>query len=167
MPRYGLTIAPYQYEVAPGVLLPMLRPSVSAEVAGLAVRPNCFLDTGAPLSVVSHTVGRLLRYTRVPVTNNPIPKFAHGQRLPPARADELLVWEGLPCELGVVSVSLRNVTSGETSGSLRLLAKFVLTPSRYANDAFVILGMAFLADNGAALRIDGQPWGAAGHLDVP
>jgi hypothetical protein len=168
MPRFALSFQAFDYEIAPASRLLMLRPVIEARLTQTGQQPHCFVDTGAALSVVSRSVAQTLPWTPRPVANDPIPRLRNGVLTPPPTpAAELLTWEGLPCELGELNVTLRNPRTGDLSSPLRLVAKFVQQPSRYFNNLFVILGMVFLLDNGVKLHVQGMPWGATGHLDVP
>lgn len=167
MPRFALSFPHIEYDLNGTDRLLALRPGVHAEVVGLQPGPRCFFDTGAPLSVVSYRVGRLLPWTPIPVTNDPLPRFEAGVRNGSVPAIDLLSWEGIPATLGTVDVSLRSRRTGATAGPLTLRAKFLQSPSRHFNDLFVLLGMSFLADNAGSLQVTAGPFAAGGHLDLP
>lgn len=166
MPRFRLSFPHVEYDVGSERLL-ILRPSIRAAIGGTDLTPYCFVDTGAPLSVVSYGVGRHLPWTPIPIANDPLPKYEAGVLSGTVSAADLLTWEGLRCEFGYTEVSLRDLRTGVTAGPLTLRAKFLQTPSRHFADLFVLLGMAFLADNQGSLSVAATPFAATGHLDLP
>jgi hypothetical protein len=111
---------------------------------------DCFIDTGAAVSVVSLPFKDLMRGRQV-VTFQP----------------ELRNWNGYPCEFGETTIQLHDEARRILSPPLALVGKFLRTPVPFHNDRFIILGMNFLMDNAARLEIAGQPWNLAGFLEMP
>jgi hypothetical protein len=172
MPRFVLDTTDLEYEFQPGQRLRVVRPTVRASIStdvGMQ-RPICIVDTGAPLSVVSWTVGGWLRsHARpVPVTNDPIPKYQNGILKDTTPQSALLSWDGSPCSLFTFDVSLTDTRTGVGSGPLEILAKWVQVPRPdIFNDQFILLGMHFFVANSCTLDLSAQPWGMSGGIGTP
>jgi hypothetical protein len=110
---------------------------------------DCFVDTGAAVSVVSWSLRREFAWKQIR-TSHP----------------ELSLWNGVPSDFGETSIRLIDRVRLATSLPLRVVAKFVRTPLAFHNDRFIILGLNFLMDNAAKLEIAGQPWNLAGYLEL-
>lgn len=111
---------------------------------------DCFIDTGAAVSVISWPLRRELSWR------------------PISAADpELRAWNEHPCDLGETVLRLFDRTRRLISAPLPVVAKFLRTPVTFHNDRFIILGLNFLMDNGGRLEVAGQPWNLAGYVEVP
>src|SRR5688572_33501110 len=75
MPWFALRPDQTEYEIAPGRRLASFRATIEVRVAPApSLRPYCFVDTGAPFSVVSQTVAAALtpHLTWLPVPVGPV-----------------------------------------------------------------------------------------------
>ena len=125
------------------------------------------IDTGAPLSVMSYSVGKSLHHALRPVavTNNPLPKFQNGQPSGTVPQSSILEWDHAPTRLVELDVRLIDSVTGDQTGLLTLLAKWVQRPRpEVFNDKFILLGMHFLAINAGSLELKTQPWGMSGSI---
>lgn len=114
-------------------------------------RTACFLDTGAPLSVVTHDLTRKAPWIPWP---GPYRGAAHRPFSP--------IWEGLPCVFGEAFIALFDPNRRGAFRMCRLVAKFVQQPHpRISNQ--ILLGLNFLTDNAATLELTGTP-ALAGEL---
>lgn len=115
---------------------------------------DCYLDTGAPLSVVTHDLARGVPWT-------PWPGPYHN----PAGGAVSIAWDGLPCVLGEAPIALLDPGRPGAYRVCRLVGKFVQQPHpRLSN--LVLLGLNFLTDNAATLEVTGSPI-LAGELRFP
>ena len=169
MPRISLNLTRHEYNIGTG-LPPIIayRPCIRLEwTMSQFLRPTCFIDSGAPISIVSYSVARMIPYRRVKISNDPIPMQDHLGNASFVSRVGFEFWEGLPAELGEIDTSVFDSQSQMRYGPYRLLAKFVKQPSPFYNDLFVILGMSFLAENNGKLEISGSPWNMTGSLELP
>ncbi len=169
MPDFALVSPDVEYVLATSRIR-ILRPHVQAEF-GVATgfrQISCFVDTGAPLSILSRGLIALLGAVPRPVSvPDPFARFVGGRPAGDVPAASLLSWEGVACELLEVDLILMN-SAGHVTGPLTVLAKVPLTARpHYFNDLFAILGMHFLAANAATLILNTSPWGIAGTLTIP
>jgi hypothetical protein len=168
MPVIPLECRSAVYVTDLGVLVRAWRPYVdarfvTAQVQRTPVAYDCFMDTGAGLSVIPYSLwhGRNLSWTAV------------GRQLTQGGASSptALQWQGIDCELRSALVYLvdRGKPSVQT-GPLVVVAKFALRPHTgplaFLENA-VLLGMNFLADNQATLVIQGAAASLAGQLSIP
>src|SRR3954453_4254858 len=127
--------------------VPVGRPFVELALPGATANvPDCFIDTGAAVSVISWPLRNLLPWRPAPTT-----------------IGELTVWNGYPCDFGETTIRLYDRVHRRISASLPLVGKFLRTPVPFHKDRFVILGLNFLMDNAVRLEIAGQPWNLGGH----
>jgi hypothetical protein len=171
MPWFPLRIVQKEYELTPGNRLTTFQHSLHVEVGGANwVRPHCFFDTGAQISVVSQFVAQRIgtALTPIPVRHGPIPTFDNGAPIQPTPPDNLLGWwdpvgqQLVPCVLAELTVQLRNRNTGTTSDPLRLVAKVLQAPSQPFGGSFVLLGTHILTANSGQLHLASQPWGLGG-----
>jgi len=102
------------------------------------------------------------------VTNNPFPKYQSGHPSGTVPQSSLLEWEHSPARLVELDVRLIDPATGEQTGPLALLAKWVQQPRHdIFKDHFILLGMHFFATNGGNLELNTQPWGMSGSLVFP
>jgi hypothetical protein len=114
----------------------------------------CFLDTGAPFNIVSSSVARQIRWkvlgTKLLFQDKPAP----------------LDWQGVPCDFGETSVILLDPSGNLRSSACRLAGKFA--KARHPSlENYVLLGMNFLAHNGANLVTRNVQGSLSGLLSVP
>jgi hypothetical protein len=171
MPWFALRPERIEYEIAPGRRITSHRATVEVRVAGAPwLRLYCFVDTGAPFSVVSQTVASALasHLTWLPVPSGPVPRFANGQSIPPAPLNPLLTWWdplaqlAIPCRLGELIISFSGLNPPRQSDPVTMVAKVLQARAAPYNDQFVLVGLGLLAANSGRLAIDGQPWGLGG-----
>jgi hypothetical protein len=119
---------------------------------------ECFVDPGAPFSVVPYSLWHVRRLTWTCL----------GRQLtrPGKRQHGALTWQGVACELGSTSVYLLDLATGIRNGPYSLTAKFVRQRLPSLESA-AILGMNFLADNDLRLLLDGTGGAMTGYLVVP
>ena len=171
MPWFALRSEQIEYEIAPGRRLSSFRATVEVRVAGRPwLRPYCFVDTGAPFSVVSQTVAAALAQhtTWIPVPPGPVPRFVNGLPIAPAPLNPLLTWwdplaqVAIPCRLAEIAVSFSGSNPPRQSDPVTMTAKVLQTRAAPYNDQFILIGLDLLAANCGQLHIDGQPWGIGG-----
>lgn len=109
------------------------------------VREWCWLDTGAPLSVI------------------PFRAQTHGLIWRPL-AGVRTIWAGQPCDVGHIDIWVPNLMTSAFRGPLSLLAKF---PHRDPPGAPlpILLGLEFLITHQAAFTLDPPP--QTGMLRIP
>lgn len=105
---------------------------------------RCWLDTGAPLSV--------------------IPFHVHHQRLRWRPLGVQSSWAGQPCELGEIDVWLPSRRAGKARGPLPMLAKFA-TSDPPGDRVPVLLGLEFFLAHRASLECRPPP--RQGSIEVP
>jgi hypothetical protein len=135
------------YSTDRGDALLLHRPIITAQFpthAGPLPR-RCIIDTGAPLSIVPYDVWHIRKLNWSAVSKS---LSGRGGR-------NVLMWQGVPCQLGEMQIDL--------AGPRVLVAKFALQPTQPFD---VILGMNFLADNGLELYLKPVAAGFNGTLVV-
>lgn len=152
MPSISLDFRTRDYVTDFGVRLRSVRPFVGAQLG--SVRPLCFVDTGAPLSIVSFSVAQQIRWK------------LQGRQLTFQGSAVSLDWQGIPCELGEAMLVLQDRPHNLQTGPCKLIGKFAKSvhPSL---EGYVILGMNFLKDNGIDLEIHARAAFFVGALLVP
>jgi hypothetical protein len=118
----------------------------------------CFVDTGAPVSVVSYSVRRGLNYR--PIAGI---RAASGPNVPAFR------FQGVDCDFGVGDLQIVD-SRARLRGIYAIEGKFLRRPTRFNQDVFVILGMSFFLNNGGTFefsRTPAQPWNLTGTVTLP
>lgn len=78
-----------------------------------------------------------------------------------------LVWQGIPCELGTVSVRVIHTVTGIRSAPLTLLAKFPKHAAPGPLERALLLGLALLDDQDARLTMERVAGTLSGSLNAP
>ncbi|AWM39738.1 hypothetical protein GobsT_19010 [Gemmata obscuriglobus] len=170
MPWFALQPDVIEYQTVSWGPLVATRPTLRVELAGArGLQPYTFLDTGAPVSVVSQAVaigiGAALRPIAVP---NPVPRVQHGRPIPAEPATRFLTWRDpfanidIPCRLAEFDVQLRDRHTGATSGPLTMVAKVLQAPAQAYSGYFVLIGLHLLLANAGQLHLEGQQWNLGG-----
>jgi hypothetical protein len=138
-----------------GVTFTAYRPYVVVRFANPPLQPHCFLDTGAPFSVVPHSIARQ------------VPWSSLGRSLTDRGRPVALDWQGLPCEMGEAAIHL-GPPAGSVPQHFKLIGKFVLAPHPDpVADSQLLLGMNFLLDNGIDHAIEARSGTLTGRLSIP
>jgi len=151
MPDMPLDFRVKDYVTDLGTRLRSLRAFVTIEIGCL--RPLCFLDTGAPFSIVSHSVAQQSAWK---LRGNSL--LNQGQVAP-------LDWQGIACDVGETSVVLVHPSGTWRTAACRLVGKFAKT-RHPALENYVLLGMNFLTDNRIDFVLRNKPSGLTGFLSV-
>jgi hypothetical protein len=130
---------------------------------GIRVPFWCIVDSGAPVSILPHSLwsGRNLHWNNV---GNQLLDSA-GQAVPDA-----LSWMGLPCHLGETTVYLVDVAAGLRTGPHLLVARFVRQPfptHQGKLEKFALLGQNFLVDNGINFSTETSAGSLTAQFVVP
>lgn len=152
MPDFPVDVRAKDYATEQGISARSLRPFAVIEAG--PVRPACFVDTGAPFSIVSFSVARRIRWQPL------------GSAFVAQGISSPIDWQGIPCDFGETIITLHDPATATRSRSLRLVGKFART-RHPALEGFVILGMNFLADNSIEFVLRGVLGSASGVLSVP
>ncbi len=113
--------------------------------------PVCFLDTGAPFSVITADVAQTSPWIPIP-----------GPYLNAAGQAVSLDWDGIPCIFGEASLALFHPNNRGIYRRCRLVGKFAQQPHpRISNQ--ILLGLNFFTDNATTLELSGAP-ALAGEL---
>lgn len=165
MPDIALDFRTVQYVTDLGIAVSAMRAFVGVEFptqTGTTVDYDCFVDIGAPFSVLPYSLwhdrrvqwrklGSIL--TLVGSSPRPVP--------------DALEWQGAPCDLGETEVYLIDTVSRVQTGPHRVVGKFVRQRMRSDLEFAAILGVNFEIDNNIQLVLPGPAGGASGHLSVP
>jgi hypothetical protein len=116
--------------------------------------PSSFVDTGAPWSVVSSSVAQRINWSRLATK-------IYSQGKPTG-----LEWQGVPSEIGEITIRLIEPARGIVTRPLRLVAKFAKM-QHPSLEGYVLLGLNFLAGNGIGLNMRGLGGELTGVLSVP
>lgn len=122
--------------------------------SGLPMLRRCLVDTGAPLSVIPYSIHRTH-------------EFVWRQVNDPTLADGSTSWNGVPADLGVISVWIP-VEHGRLGGPFEMLAKLPRRPAaaelKGRDRSPVLVGLDFLATVGKSFGIDWQQQPARGEI---
>ncbi len=152
MPDIPLDFRAKDYVTDLGTAVRSLRAFVTIQIGPL--RPLCFLDTGAPFSIVSYAVAQQIRWKRLGSS-----LFHQGKPVP-------LDWQGIPCDFGEAEIVLIHPSGNERTAVCRLIGKFA--KARHpALENYVLLGMNFLPDNNINLTLRSTPGALQGLLSIP
>ena len=152
MSDFPVDVRAKNYVTEKGSFARSLRPFAVIEAG--PVRPACFVDTGAPFSIVTVTVAQRIRWQPLGAAF-----VAQGISSP-------IDWQGIPCDFGETNITLHDPATATRSRPLRLAGKFARARHPVL-EGFVILGMNFLADNSIDFVLHGVPGSASGMLSVP
>jgi hypothetical protein len=86
---------------------------------------------------------------------------------PPKPAPEVLMWQGVRCELGETEVYLIDPVVRIQSGPHRVVGKFVQQRLRRELESAATLGVNFGIDNNIPLTYPTATGGATGYFAVP
>jgi hypothetical protein len=146
-----------EYDTEHGQRVRAKRGYLLCEFTGFPILCDSFLDTAAPFSIVPHTISRHLGWSPLAKT---LTSAATSTAAP-------LAWQGIPCELGTISLRLVHLTTGFRSGPLVLTAKFPARPAAPPLERSIILGLALFDDNNAQLFLGQQSGMLAGNIVTP
>jgi hypothetical protein len=143
--------------IAGGQSIPVIRLWVElwfATTSGVGVRRDCLLDTGAPLCVVPYEMQRRHGFSWI-VLPGPWPAG-------------FMTWLGVPCLVGSMEVWGRAAGSAALIGPLRFVAKFAqASPRQLTGELPILLGLNFLAEHRAEVRLQCHTPPQAGVLELP
>lgn len=152
MPDIPLDFRARDYVTDLGTAVRSLRAFVTIEIGSL--RPLCFLDTGAPFSIVSYSVARQIRWKLL------------GSELFYERKPVPLDWQGILCDFGETEIVFVAPFENLRTAACRLVGKFAKARHPVLEN-YVLLGMNFLPDNDIDLLLRSTPEGLNGLLSVP
>lgn len=152
MPEIALDFRARDYVTDLGTAVRSLRAFVTIEIG--SVRPLCFLDTGAPFSIVSHSVAQRIAWR---LLGNAL--FHQGKPAP-------LDWQRVPCDFGETDLVVLDPFGTSRTAACRLVGKFAKARHPVLEN-YVLLGMNFLLDNNLTLTLHGTPEMPQGLLSVP
>lgn len=157
MAAFPLHIRTTDYVTEHGLRVRAKRAYMICEFLTSSLRFDAFLDTGASLSIVPYTLARLAQWTRL------------ATRLDRAGGGgaSALVWQGVPCELGMIHIRCIHLTTGVRSAPLNFLAKFPLRRAVPALERTLIVGLNAVEDNGGKLQIEQARGGLSGTIELP
>lgn len=174
MPQFALHFHDLSYKFNSRMQnLHVLRPLVSDLCihGHLIIKPNCFFDSGAPLSILSCTLGQSLQGSlrRINIDVNPLERYEHGQFRGTTPVTSLTRWEGFDCKLCEIDVSLIDAKNPAIkSGPLSLMVKWVQQPrNNIFGDKYLILGMHFLEVNFGSIELHANAVGCRGAFIFP
>jgi hypothetical protein len=107
------------------------------------IRHDCWLDTGAPLSVIPLWVHKHIAWSALGLQST---------------------WAGLACAVGTVDVWLPTSNPGIVRGPIALAAKFPVSDPP-GQKLPILLGLEFLLSHGASLTLPPPP--AQGEIHIP
>jgi hypothetical protein len=111
----------------------------------------------APFSVVPSTIARHLSWNQLARTlTNP----RTGTAAP-------LVWQGIPCKLGTITLHWVHLATGIRSRPLTTVAKFPERPAIPTLERSIVLGLALFDDNNIQLLLDRRGGMLAGRVVTP
>lgn len=162
MPSIALQLRGVDYVTELGVRVRAWRAFVEAGFVvpgGGAVRFQCFVDPGAPFSVIPYSLwhGRHLQWTRL---GGQLTRTSGG-------GGGALLWQNSRCELGLAHLYLFDLADGIRSGPHQVIGKFVQQRQLPNLEHTAILGMNFLDDNELRLVLDGTGNAISGALELP
>lgn len=131
---------------------------------GLHMPQRAIFDSGAPLSVVPHSLWHGMQLQWRPLGRQ-LTVSATGQPAPDA-----LLWMGQPCELGETEVFLLDIATRTRTGPHRFVAKFVqnpFPPHMVGLETVRIVGLNFLSDNAIGGEWTSAGGVVAGQFNVP
>ncbi len=157
MPDFPFQFRVSDYLTDQGQIVRAKRAYLLCELSTLPVVCDAFFDTAAPFSVVPYTFSRHLPWNRL------------ATRLAKAggSASSVLLWQGIPCDLGSIPVRFVHPATGVRSGALHLLAKFPLRPALPSLERMLVLGLSLVDENDVRLVMDRGIGTLSGHLSAP
>jgi hypothetical protein len=121
-----------------------------------AILSDAFVDTAAPFSVVPHTLSQHLQWQPA------VRRLA----LSPGGSPVALSWQGIPSELGTLTLRLLDPAIGLRSGPLQCLAKFPVRAGPLSLERTIVLGLSLFDENDIDLRIQRISGVLTGMLSV-
>ena len=122
--------------------------------SGVPMLRRCLVDTGAPLSIIPYSIHHTHRFVWQRVND-------------PAIAPGVTSWNGVPADLGIISVWIP-IQQGGVSGPFDMLAKFPRRPTgaelKRRDRPPVLVGLDFLATVARSLEIDWRQRPARGEV---
>lgn len=158
MADFPLLFQTRDYRTEHGQLVQAVRGHMLCELSGLPFICDAFLDTAAPFCVVPYGLSRRISWQRLATTLTPM----SGPGSPSA-----LSWQGIPSELGTITLRCIHRATGLRSRPLQTLAKYVLQPLSPTLDRILILGLNLLADNDVELVMKRTGGMLSGYLSIP
>ena len=164
MPDIPLNFRTIDYVTDLGIAVRAMRAFVDVEFptqAGTTVDFDCFVDIGAPFSVIPFSLwhDRKIRWKRLGsvltlagTPSRPVP--------------DALLWQGSSCELGETQVYLIDPVARIQTGPHRVMGKFVQQRLRADLEFAAILGVNFEIENNIRLVLPGAAGDATGYLSV-
>jgi hypothetical protein len=144
------------YRTEQGQVVRAKRGYLFCELAGGPIVCDAFLDTAAPFGVVPYTFSRQVSWQRLATT------LTHSGAAVPS----VLLWQGIPCELGKLTLSCIQAGTGLRSGPLSLLAKFPRQSTRSPLERTLVLGLSWLDENDVRLVLGSVGGVLSGYLAV-
>lgn len=135
------------------------------------IKPHCLFDSGAPLSILSYTLGQSLQGSlhRITIDVDPLERYEQGRLRGTAPVASLTRWDGFDCMLCMINVSLIDAKNpANKSGPLSLMVKWVQQPrNNIFDDKFLFLGMHFLDANFGKIELEVNAVGCRGAFIFP
>src|SRR5438270_375467 len=104
------------------------------ELSGFPIICDAFIDTAAPFCVVPYTYSSQLTWSRQ----------ATSLTKPGLPSASVLLWQGIPCDLGTVSFRCVQLATGVRSRLLSCLAKFPTRTGPTPGERTLVLGLSLL-----------------------
>jgi hypothetical protein len=160
MPTFPIQFRTHILSLNPTRTIPLARPYLVIDLGAGRVSPQyCFVDTGAPVSVVSYSIRRLLHYRPISLDRRTLgSNHAAGA-----------TFQGAATDFGTADLRLVDLRT-QQRGTYAVEGKFLRRPTTFSRDMFVILGMNFFLAHDATFefsRSPVQPWNLAGTVTLP
>jgi hypothetical protein len=157
MADFSIVFRSSDYQTERGQLIRAKRAYLLCEFASLPVVCDAFLDTAAPFSVIPYSLSRQVIWERLASRLTPVGSGAAAA----------LLWQGIPCDLGLITLRCVDYSAGLRSHFLQTLAKFPQQPAVPSLERTVVLGMSLLDGNDVRLLLERFGPTLAGLLSIP